>query len=97
MSRVALRWWTDRDPGGTLAFANAVGRAWTIWGDFDEAIRLLEGMVTTAADIEVDPVELAWVHLRSGWPRFLTGDIAGGLGAMEAAGGLFEAADEPAD
>ena len=94
--RVALRWWTDHDPGEPFVFADAVGRAWYVWGDLDEAMRLLGGMTTTAAEIEADPVELAWVRLRSGWPRFLTGDIAGGLGAMEAAGDLFEAADEPA-
>ena len=93
----ALRWWIANEPSGALAFARAMGRAWYVTGDLvDTRDRLDEILVaarTTAAP--VDRADLSWAHLRLGWPRFLAGDVAGGLDEMDTAANGFQVTDEP--
>jgi predicted ATPase/DNA-binding SARP family transcriptional activator len=92
--RAALAWWTAHDAPGAVAFARALGRAWFLWGDHDGAVALLEAMVASASDEASDHVDVAWAHLRLAWPRFVTGDVDGGLAAMREAADRFAVLDD---
>lgn len=95
--RVALRWWYDHEPAGVLAFVRGLGRAWYVWGDFGETRDRLAEMqrLVDRHDVVADPKDVAWLHLRIAWPRFLTGDFAGGEAEMESAVEQFRELDEP--
>ena len=95
--RSALDWWIDHEPARALAFASGLGRA-TQFGTQDvELCALFDRMLDAAfADDRVapDPVDVARVRLRRGWPRFLTGDFEGGMGDMRDAAGVFDEHDD---
>ncbi len=95
--RAALRWWYDHEPVGVLAFARGMGRAWYVWGDIVETCDALDRMDRVAADAgpAADPADVAWLHSRLSWPRFLSGDFAGAVAATEAAIDGFGELDHP--
>ena len=92
--RWALEWWIEHDPAGALGFADGLGRA-TQFGTRDlELCSLFDRMLDAATSDDrciPDPVDVAYVRLRRGWPRFLTGDFEGGMGDMRDAAGVFDA------
>ncbi len=95
--RSALDWWIDHEPARALACASGLGRA-TQFGTQDvELCALFDRMLDAAcADDRAvpDPVDVARVRLRRGWPRFLTGDFEGGMDDMGSAGRVFDEYDE---
>jgi predicted ATPase/DNA-binding SARP family transcriptional activator len=93
--RAALAWWDAHDPSGTLAFACALGRAWYVWGDLDGVVALLERMLEIAEGTDVDPDDLAWVHLRLTWPRLFAGDVGGARAAVDEAVDRFARLNVP--
>jgi predicted ATPase/DNA-binding SARP family transcriptional activator len=94
-TRRALAWWLEHDPIGALPFARALGRSLRVSGRDDEACEVLGRMVDGVAPLSnVDPGDLGWVRLRRGWPRFLTGDMAGALDDVVAATELFGGASD---
>ncbi len=95
--RAALRWWYEHEPAGVLAFARGMGRAWYVWGDVAETRDSLDEMlhVVEQGGVVGDPIDVAWLHSRLGWPRFLTGDFAGGIAETESAIELFRELDQP--
>lgn len=94
--KAALRWWCDHDPPGALAFVRGVGRAWFVWGDLADARdRLVElQRLVEPHEASADPEELAWLHPRTSWPLFLTGDIVGGMAETAAAAERFGDVDQ---
>ena len=94
--KVALRWWGVHDPPGVLAFVRGLGRAWYVWGDLaDTRDRLVElQRLVEPYEASLDPEEIGWLHLRSAWPLFLTGDIVGGMAEMAAAADRFGDVDQ---
>lgn len=96
--RTALRWWHDHEPVGVLAFANGIGRAWYVWNDLAETRDALDEMLTVAEQpgVQGDPLDVAWLHQRLCWPRFLSGDFAGGMAEAEEAIECFRDLDDPA-
>ena len=93
--RAALSWLLDHDPPAATAFSRAVAKEQYVWVDHAEALRLLTRLVEVAQhDAGTAPVYLAWTLLGVGWPRFLTGDVTGGMAALEQAADLFLGADE---
>ncbi len=95
--RTALRWWHEHEPVGVLAFANGIGRAWYVWNDLAETRDALDEMLTVAEqpEVEGDPLDVAWLHARLCWPRFLSGDFAGGMAEAEEAIERFRELDDP--
>jgi tetratricopeptide (TPR) repeat protein len=95
--RSALDWWIDHEPAGALGFADGLGRA-TQFGTHDlELCSLFDRMLDAAASDDrgdPDPVDVAYVRLRRGWPRFLTGDFEGGMGDMRDAASVFDEHDD---
>ena len=94
--QAAIRWWCDHDPVGALAFVRGVGRAWYVWGDLaDTRDRLAElQRLVEPHEARADPEEIAWLHMRMAWPRFLTGDIVGGMAETAAAADRFGEVDQ---
>ena len=93
---VALRWWIGNEPSGALAFARGMGRAWYVTGDLVDTRDRLDEILAAAraTDSPADRSGAAWAHLRLGWPRFLTGDVAGGIAEMDIAANGFQATDD---
>lgn len=93
----AIAWWLDHEPTRAVAFGRAMGRAWYVWGDLRDACTRLGEMLDVAPSTESsrDDLDVAWTHLRLGWPRFLIGDVAGGFEEMDAAAAGFGSSDDP--
>ncbi|MCB1006425.1 MAG: hypothetical protein KDB35_19730, partial [Acidimicrobiales bacterium] len=93
--RASLEWFDEHDPSATVGFARGLGRAWFVWGDLAETRKWLESVLRQA---EVHPpddgAEVGWAWLRTGWPRVMTGDVDGGLDAVDAAIACFEGSGE---
>ena len=95
--RIALDWWIDHEPARALAFANGLGRAMQFSTHDAELCALFDRMLDAAfSDDRVDPnpLDVARVRLRRGWPRFLTGDFEGGMDDMRGAGRVFDEYDD---
>ena len=79
--RPAIEWSLTNEPRSTtLEFANAIGLAWFIRGDFAELVRVLEAMLED--DDGSEPGRRAWALLRLIWPTLLSGDPDRGLAAL---------------
>lgn len=93
--RTALSWLLDNDPAAALAFPRAMDREQYVWSDQAEAVRVLDRLIDVAQhDMTVAPVDVAWALLGISWPRFLTGDVDGGLEAIDGAIARFVDAGE---
>ena len=94
--RAALDWWLEHDCGRALAFARAIGRAWYVWGELTPLRQMLDRAIEGAERSGRAPEkDVGWAHLRRGWPRFLTGDVAGGEDDAARAIDLLTVGDDP--
>lgn len=93
--RAALAWYLEHDPPGALAFARTMADQADLWGDNEVASAALAELVEVAAlHPDAAPTDVAWALLGVGWPRFLSGDIEGGMEAMDGAVSRFLAAGD---
>lgn len=87
---VALEWFSENEPARVLEFGRALGRYWFVRTDMAGALRRMSAIVETAsAAADVTASELGWSLLRRGWPRFLCGDLEGGLEDLDRARDLL--------
>ena len=93
--RAALAWFLEHDRPGALAFARTMADQADLWGDTEVASAALAELVDVAAlHPDAATTDVAWALLGVGWPRFLSGDIEGGMEAMDGAISRFLAAGD---